>query len=96
MHGLERETGGRLTKVVEPEALSILREYELLWKRQKVDLSKLAKLRWIEKWKLPRIARELGVGVTTVRFRLKDAGKDLRVMNFVKGHDLKFENIRGW
>lgn len=60
--------------MVEPEALTILREYEILWKRQEVDLSRLAKLRWVEKLTMKDIARELGISKTTVRVHLKRVG----------------------
>jgi DNA-binding CsgD family transcriptional regulator len=57
--------------VVKPEALTVLREYEILWKRQEIDLSKLAKLRWAKKMTIEQIANELCIGKTTVRFHLK-------------------------
>jgi hypothetical protein len=56
--------------VVEPEALTLLREYEILWKRQEIDLSKLAKLRWVEKRTIKEIATELRIGATTVKIYL--------------------------
>lgn len=41
-----------------------------LWKREKLDLAELARLRWVEKWKIERIASHFGAGATAVKRRL--------------------------
>jgi len=61
--------------VVEHQELTILRWYEIQWRRQEIDLTELAKRRWIDKWAIERLAEHFGFGPTRIKFflsRIKD------------------------
>jgi DNA-binding transcriptional regulator LsrR (DeoR family) len=51
--------------VVEPAGLAVLREYEIPWKKQSLDLAELARLRFEEGLGSRLIARRLGIPRTT-------------------------------
>lgn len=57
----------RCPKVLEPRTLTVRRSYPIHWKRDKVDLTKLANLRWINKWRIERIAAHLDLGTAIDR-----------------------------
>lgn len=63
-------SGGGCPKVLEPKTLTVRRFYPIQWKRDKVNLTELANLRWIEKWRIERIAAHLGLGTTKVKREL--------------------------
>jgi DNA-binding transcriptional regulator LsrR (DeoR family) len=51
--------------VVEPAGLAVLREYEILWKKQSYDIAELARLRCEEQLGARQIAKRLGIPSTT-------------------------------
>ena len=51
--------------VVEPAGLAVLREYEIHWKKQTLDIAELARLRFEEGLGSRQIARRLGIPRTT-------------------------------
>jgi DNA-binding transcriptional regulator LsrR (DeoR family) len=55
----------RCDKLVEPTGLSVLREYEIPWKKQTLDVAKLAFLRFEEGLGSRQIAARLGISRTT-------------------------------
>ena len=63
--------GGVDANLVEPQKLTVNRFYEVLWKKQEIDLTVLAKLRWIDKWSIERLAKHFDLGTTAIKCRLK-------------------------
>jgi len=51
-------------------ALTVSEEYRIQWRRAKTDLSKLARLRWIEKLSVAHIAKILDRAPETVQMYL--------------------------
>ncbi len=50
--------------------------YDLAWERECLDLTELARLRWVEGWKIGRLAEYFGISGSAVKKRLnlvKDA-----------------------
>jgi hypothetical protein len=48
---------------------SISRAYAILWKKQTVDFTELAKKRWIDRWSMECLASHFGLGRTaTIRY----------------------------
>jgi hypothetical protein len=65
--------GSGYARVLEqPDAIKV---YLVRWKGVKVDITQLAKLRWIEKKKTPDLCRILGLARTTVRRRTRTLRK---------------------
>lgn len=74
--------GEGIANIVEPSVLSVSRAYGTIWKKESLDLTELARKRWIEKWTVDRIAHHFGWGRTAVvRYlrRLRAKGFDLDV-----------------
>ena len=51
--------------------------YKLHWEQKKefLDLTELARLRWIEKWPIERLAQNFSLGETCVKERLRMVGR---------------------
>lgn len=45
--------------------------YHQSWEREYLNLTELARLRWIERWKLERLAEHFGVSLTAIKERLR-------------------------
>jgi hypothetical protein len=45
--------------------------YKLAWEREYLDLTELARLRWVEGWKVSRVAGYFGVSRTAIKERLR-------------------------
>ncbi len=45
--------------------------YKLAWERECLDLTELARLRWIEKWKVSQLADYFEISRTAVKERLR-------------------------
>lgn len=54
--------------------------YDLAWEREFLDLTELARLRWVEGWKIARLADYFEISGSAVKKRL----------NAVKGNPLKW------
>jgi hypothetical protein len=65
---LKDKDGARRPTVVEP--MVVIEEYPIQWKRQPVDLTKLAKLRWIEKWSVARLAQYFDRSPETIQMHI--------------------------
>lgn len=58
--------GRGCAKVVEPKGLTVNRIYEILWKKQSLDIAELARMRFEEKLGSRVISQRLGLPRTTV------------------------------
>jgi len=68
----EEKNGESCVKVDELKPLVLIREYPVQWReRPKVDLSELARLRWVEKWTALCIQEHFGCNRSTVFKKLK-------------------------
>lgn len=56
--------------MVEHRELTIARWYEIQWRRQEINLTELAKRRWIDKWRLEKLAEHFGFGTKRIKFFL--------------------------
>lgn len=56
--------------MVEHQELTISRWYEIQWRKQEIDLTELAKRRWIDKWSIERLADHFGFGTTRIKVYL--------------------------
>lgn len=45
--------------------------YKVTWERKRLDLTELARLRWVEGWKVSRLADYFEVSRTAVKERLR-------------------------
>ncbi len=45
--------------------------YKLAWEREYLDLTELARLRWVEGWKVARLADYFEVSRTAIKERLR-------------------------
>jgi hypothetical protein len=45
--------------------------YKLAWEREYLDLMELARLRWVEGWKVSRLAEYFEVSLTAIKERLR-------------------------
>ncbi len=45
--------------------------YKVSWEREYLDLTELARLRWIENWKIERLADFYGISMTAIKERLR-------------------------
>ena len=57
--------------MVEHQELTVTRGYEIQWRRQDIDLTELAKRRWIEKWSIEKLAEHFKCGPTFVKKSLR-------------------------
>jgi hypothetical protein len=58
--------GDGYAKILEQSVLSVSRAYTAIWKKESIDLTELARKRWIERWTMDRIAAHFGCGRTIV------------------------------
>jgi hypothetical protein len=78
--------------VVEHQELTVLRWYEIQWRRQDIDLTELAKRRWIEKWSIEKLAEHFRCGPTHVKRSLNKIKAD---PDLAKA-DLGYRKKRPW
>lgn len=77
-------------------AFSVSNRYAIKWAKDNLDLSELARLRWIEKWTVTRIANHLGWGRTAIVSKLgrmakaPDSVVDGRVRSRIKSSRHRF------
>ncbi len=53
------------------EPLVVARIYEIKWRKERLDLAELAKLRWVKMWSLGRIAKAMGRSPNTIDWGLQ-------------------------
>lgn len=60
--------------------------YNVAWKKDNLDLTELARLRWIEKWKIERIAEYFGRSPNFIKKGLRkiEANPDLAKIQLAK------------
>jgi hypothetical protein len=63
--------GGGCTKLQELSGLVVSIGYKLAWEREYLDLTELARLRWVEEWKVSRLADYFEVSQTAIEERLR-------------------------
>ena len=71
-----RTNGGGCAKLQELSGPVVSQAYKLAWEREYLDLSELARLRWVKGWKVERLADFFGVSRTTVNERLRAIKKN--------------------
>ena len=59
--------------------------------KEKLDLAELARLRWVEKWTIERLAGHFGLGTTAVKGWLSKVKEKPRLAGLAK----RPSNIRG-
>ncbi len=64
-------SGEGCPRVVEHQELTVTRWYQIEWRRQVVDLTELAKRRWIDKIKIDELAQEFGLGTTQIKLYIR-------------------------
>ncbi len=95
--GCTIEFGGGDPNLCEPEPLTSKVTIAAMWKKEQIDLAELARLRWVEKWNIERIASHLGIGTTTLKLRLREIrGVDATAATSRQGvsHERSRRNIR--
>jgi hypothetical protein len=78
--------GGGCAKLHEPGSLTASNRYRPTWERECIDLAELARLRWIERWKIERIAEHLKVGTTSVKRGLRSIESNPELAKIEFGH----------
>ncbi len=63
--------GGGYTKLQELSGPVVSQVYKLAWERGYLDLTELARLRWVEGWKVSRLADYFEISQTAVDERLR-------------------------
>lgn len=91
------KTGEGCAKLLEQAgAFSVFNRYAIKWAKDNLDLGELARLRWIEKWTVTRIANHMGWGRTAIVRKLgrmakaPDSVVDGRVRSRIKSRKHRF------
>jgi hypothetical protein len=66
-----RANGGGQAKLQELSGPTISQTYKLTWEWDYLDLTELARLRWIEGWKIEKLANHFAVSPTAIKERLR-------------------------
>ncbi len=85
------EIGGAYAKLQELGELTISQAYKLNWEREYLDLAELARLRWIEEWKIERLSKYFEVSRTAIKERLRSIKNNPKRA----GVDFKIKPVRG-
>ena len=64
------DIGGGYAKLQELSGPVVSIAYKLSWEREYLDLTELARLRWIEHWKIERLADYFAVSPSAIKDRL--------------------------
>lgn len=80
---------GYEVKLHEPGSPTASNRYRVTWERECIDLAELARLRWIERWRIERIAAHLNVGTTSVKRGLRAIEADPELAKIDFGHRKK-------
>jgi hypothetical protein len=69
----KKKNGGGYESLCEPQGIAGVRSYTIRWRDEplKIDLTELARKRWVEKWRIERIAKHFNMSRTMVCERLK-------------------------
>jgi len=75
---LQKTVGGGSAKLQELRVPTVSLAYKLTWERECLDLTELARLRWIEKWKIKELATHFKISIVAVEERLRTIKTDPR------------------
>ena len=78
MNFLRFKIGAGCDKLQELSGPVVSQAYKFIWERDYLDSAELARLRWIEGWKIAELANHYGLGQTTIRDRLRVIKNDRR------------------
>ena len=67
----KKRIGGGCVKLLELGGPTISMAYKIAWERIYLDLTELARLRWIENWKIEKLAVHFEVSRTALKERLR-------------------------
>lgn len=73
---MKKLSGGGCAKLQELSGPTISQGYKLAWEREYLDLTELARLRWVEGWRIMRLADHFEVSRTAVKERLRAIKKN--------------------
>ena len=68
--------GGGYNNVQELSGPTISHSYKLTWERDYLDLTELARLRWVDGWKIERLADYFDSSSTAIKERLRSIKKN--------------------
>lgn len=68
--------GGGRANLQELDSLTVSQAYSQSWERECLDLTELARRRWIENWEIRRLAKHFGISATAVKERLRSIKKN--------------------
>lgn len=86
------KNGGGCAKLHELGGPVVSIAYKLSWEREYLDLSELARLRWIEHWKIEKLAEYFEASPTAIKERLRRLKKrPLRIAAAISSG-----SVRGW
>ena len=68
--------GGGYNNLQEPSGPTILHSYKQTWERGYLDLTELARLRWVDGWKIERLADYFDSSATAIKERLRSIKKN--------------------
>jgi hypothetical protein len=81
--------GGGCANVHEPVDLTVSCVYRVSWELQSLDLTELARLRWIERWRIERIAEHFGYSMSGIKGALRKIEADPSRASIELGHRKK-------
>ncbi len=86
------KNGGVHAIVSEPADLTVFRSYQVHWGRETLDLTELARLRWIERWQIERISAHLNYSRSGIKAALRkiEADPDRAVL------EMNYRQKRPW
>ena len=81
--------GGGCANVHEPVDLTVSCVYRVSWELQSLDLTELARLRWIERWRIERIAEHFNYSMSGIKGALRKIEADPNRASIELGHRKK-------
>jgi len=100
INGFSRKFGESSANLLEiASVLSVSIEHAIVWKKDNIDLSLLARRRWVDRWSMDKISSELGYGRTAVVRHLgrlqanPDLIEDGRARSHVKSRKHRFMGV---
>ena len=83
------QIGGGCANVHEPVELKVSWVYRVSWELQSLNLTELARLRWIERWRIERIAEHFGYSMSGIKGALRKIEADPSRASIELGHRKK-------
>ena len=75
--------------MVEHLELTIEGWYQIEWRKQGIDLTELAKRRWIDKMQIDELAQKFGRGSTQIKFHLNRISANPNLVNISLNRQLR-------